>query len=425
VSRQSTRARAFYDVDGPFGLLSEPMPTPGSLASMTNILGWSPAVPVELRSALQSLTRLALRMPGLCANAGPFSQVCATALEDLQTLDAAMDEQVLGSLAESDRERAYSLMAHLAAGCTGTGGSIPLKLERACHALAKSLGRPQALSTIPQFPELVLSNWYFTEVEDGGVGTNNVHVALRFLACVDEDWYRRIHISLHARAAQLMLAIRQGQYAMGAQNDQGVIRSLQDISAWLLDCCKFLDAEFESKDSQSESLMMSRLIKFVAPNMIGDDAHAGYVWVYSMGSSVLLPALHAVLGVLPVQPRVLQFWAEMREAMPKQHQQLLRELEHRGNNMRRYCFTRFASRRIAVEKLYDLELAYNEALYALMRFCARRFRLVVRNFPDAERHSTLHDAQEEVIKRSRLHLLTMWMDVRSSWGESLSRDAKR
>jgi hypothetical protein len=285
------------------------------------------------------------------------------------------------------------------------------------------LGRPQELCTIPQFPELVLSNWYFTEGEDGGIGPNDVHIALRFLACVDEDWYRRIHISLHARAEQLMLAIRQGQHAMGAQNDQGVIRSLQDVSGWLLDCCKFLDAEFDSKDSQSEHLMMSRLIKFAAPNMSGD-ASLCWVWVYSMGSSVLLPALHAVLGVLPVQPRVLQFWAEMREAMPKEHQQLLRELEHKGNNMRRYCLTRFASRKIAVEKLYDLELAYNEALYALMRFCARRFRLVVRNFPDAERHSTLHDAQEEVIKRSRLHLLTMWMDVQSSWRESLPRDAK-
>jgi len=332
----------------------------------------------------------------------------------MHTLDAVTDEQVLNSLARSDRERAYSLMAHLAAGCTGTGGSIPPRLERYCQALAKSLGRPQASCTIPQFPELVLSNWYVTEDGDGSVGPNHVHVALRFLACVDEDWYRRIHISLHARAAQLMLAIRQGQHAMGAQSDQGVIRSLQDVTAWLLDCCKFLDAEFDSKDSQSESLMMSRLIKFVAPDM-SRDASLCWVWVYSMGSSVLLPALHAVLGVLPVQPRVLQFWAEVREAMPMEHQQLLRELEHRGNNMRRYCLTRFASRKIAAEKLYDLELAYNEALYALMRFCARRFRLVVRNFPDAERHSTLHDAQEEVIKRSRLHLLTMWMDVQSLW----------
>eukprot|EP00419_Tripos_fusus_P059359 CAMPEP_0172915512 /NCGR_PEP_ID=MMETSP1075-20121228/194449_1 /TAXON_ID=2916 /ORGANISM="Ceratium fusus, Strain PA161109" /LENGTH=40 /DNA_ID= /DNA_START= /DNA_END= /DNA_ORIENTATION= len=40
---------------------------------MTNILGWSPAVPVQFKGGLQRLTRLAMRMPGFCANDGPFA----------------------------------------------------------------------------------------------------------------------------------------------------------------------------------------------------------------------------------------------------------------------------------------------------------------------------------------------------------------
>merc|ERR1712113_642701 len=144
--------------------------------------------------------------------------------------------------------------------------------------------------------------------------------------------------------------------------------------------------------------MMSRLRKFVGTTEFVEEEENTRLWVYNMGSSVLLPALHLLLGVLRTKKsRLWDFFSVQHLIMPRSHRDLMESLGNKRNNMRRYCLIRFASPKISVERLYDLELAYNEALHALMRFCARRFRLVVRFFPDAGRQSSLHETHEEVI----------------------------
>merc|ERR1712139_742223 len=78
----------------------------------------------------------------------------------------------------------------------------------------------------------------------------------------------------------------------------------------------------------------------------------------------------------------LQQWVqEMPIHMPIPHRVFVEELQRRGGNLRQYSVKRFGAKAITVELLHDIEVAYNEALNALIRFLSRRMHLVVRFMP--------------------------------------------
>merc|ERR1712232_1424338 len=94
--------------------------------------------------------------------------------------------------------------------------------------------------------------------------------------------------------------------------------------------------------------------------------------------------------------------------MPQLHRAFLEELEKPGVSLRQYCFRRFGAKSVPVELLHDLEVAYNDALNALVRFLSRRMRLVSRFFPNfASNFGVLHSEIEAAMRRSSLRLLKM------------------
>merc|ERR1712107_622342 len=72
---------------------------------------------------------------------------------------------------------------------------------------------------------------------------------------------------------------------------------------------------------------------------------------------------------------------EVRVFMPRMHRAFLEQLERPGVSVRQYCYRRFGARSVSVEQLHTLEVAYNDAIGALLRFMGRRIHLVSRLVP--------------------------------------------
>lgn len=422
----------FWSVDGHHGLLCrEALLGPSDK-------NWLSRFPPQLHEAIVVLWDLATRLPALCAADGPFYKRCEDKAGELAALQ---DDRTLLEMSEVAREHLMTTLVHIAAGCMGARRikKAPKCIERPLQVIARSVGRPPRL----EFTELILCNWNeLPVIEEGGLETlveepNGVRngskgtsqrpaeqtqfqVAWRFLASPDEEWYRALHIMLHDEAKDVVAAIRVGQVGMREMNDQAVVGSLIKIATWLDSMCDCFDTFFEQKDSRTESVMIRRMEPYISHGVsldLGLDETA--CWVYTSGSSVLLPALHAVLGVQmcacePLSEEsarlallVRRLLEEMNVFMPRMHRTFLDELQKPGVSMRCYCFRRFGAKP-SVDVLHDLEVAYNDALNALVRFMSRRTRLVARFFPElSSAFGHLHVEVESEMRRSRLQLLKM------------------
>ena len=119
--------------------------------------------------------------------------------------------------------------------------------------------------------------------------------------------------------------------------------------------------QFDGKDSRGEVVMMQRLRPFVAEDQSEEDYA---VWVYTEGSSPLLPALHAILGLRKldgISGPLQEHWHMGRHRMPQEHRQFLDCLE-RGTSVRAYCLC--AWRQASVEKIAAMEDAFNNCIEA-------------------------------------------------------------
>jgi hypothetical protein len=276
----------------------------------------------------------------------------------------------------------------------------------------------------------MLANWTADGAEsgksEGGSGmacTNgraHLRVVLTFASSPDEAWYRAVHMVLHCEARDVVTAVRAGQAASLTQDDKGVVQSLQTMDSWMNKLCDYFDAHFDQKDSRTEGVSFRRTAKFVAQDLFDEEQTA--CWVYTMGGSVLLPMLHAILGLRPffieskvaspevqrLQGQLLSWSEEMKLFMPIPHRNFLENLEKPGVSLRQYCIKRFGNIKTSVEELHALEVAYNDALNGLVRFLSRRMHLVVRIQPDLSSAFTIfHSHLEATLRKQRLQLLKM------------------
>ncbi|CAJ1342409.1 unnamed protein product [Effrenium voratum] len=132
------------------------------------------------------------------------------------------------------------------------------------------------------------------------------------------------------------------------------------------------------------------------------------VWVYTEGSSPLLPAMHAILGLKKLDgisgPLQEHWQTQGRRCMPKNHRLFLDGLEQ-SMSVRAYCLREW--RCAPVECIAALEDSFNNCIEALLRYCSLRERLVNRMFSGTARIRQLSSEQEQVIRSGRMALLQM------------------
>jgi len=286
--------------------------------------------------------------------------------------------------------------------------------------LAELVGRPfdPNASDAPDYSELVLNNWYVLPehmdlVSDPGnpfvISRDTIHLVqpiCRFIALPDEEWYRKLHLVLEAEGGRAIAAAYESiQPAIQQRNNGVVISSLNQLASSIESLSEFQRSQFNDKDSRGEVIMMQRLRPFVSPN-VSDEEYA--VWVYTEGTSPLLPALHAILGLRKLDgisgPLQEHWQMQGRVRMPTNHREFLDALE-KGSSVRAYCLRQW--RHESVEGIAALEDAFNNCIEALLRYCSARQRLVSRMFPGVARIRSLSAEQEQVIRTGRVALLQM------------------
>jgi indoleamine 2,3-dioxygenase len=409
-----------WSVDGPRGLLAaEPM------LPLECWGAWEAAIPAELHTAIKGLLDLCMRLPSLCLQSceGVFLARCEAMKDQLAALGK---DDLLRSLSEGNRERILTLLNFISTACRANASAkkMPKCIDRPMQVLARLAGRSAQVDSVSIF----LANWAYVEDEHPHTGETNgdshprsFRIVCAFIANPDEEWYRAVHLVLHDSARDAVAAIRAGQHGMTSQDDGAVIQSLEALSEWMSKVCDYMDAHFELKDSRTEAISFRRLAKFVAQDWFDDEQTA--CWVYCGGCSVLLPMLHAVLGVdifdFPGQSdsseverlsTYLSQWSqEMKLFMPVAHRTFLENLQRPGVSLRQYCIKRFGSGKATpVDVLHGIEVAYNEALNGLVRFLSRRMHLVVRFLPEqSSSFATLHGHIEGGVRKNRLQLLKM------------------
>jgi len=399
----------------------------------------------------QALAHLAASIPTYCFScheeAGeqsfihPFVARCDARQEDLESLVApSATGPPAESLSIADLEHAWLLLCHVACAyrsmkahsdpkvvvdpaASMSGPPRPAAiakelendwLENVAKQFAEIIDRP--FHGVPEYAELVLNNWYVPGYPSNGkegeafvISRENIHLvqpACRFLALPDEEWYRKLHLVLEAEGGRAIAAAHQSiRSAMKQRNNREIVGSLFQLASDIDCLSEFQRNQFDNKDSRGEAIMMQRLRPFVSPNL-ADTEYA--VWIYTEGSSPLLPALHAILGLRKldgISGPLQEHWQQQgRVCMPANHRDFLDSLENE-QSVRAYCLREW--RHESVEGIAALEDAFNNCIEALLRYCSLRQRLVLRMFPGVAKIKNLSAEQEQVIRTGRVSLLQM------------------
>ncbi|CAJ1365100.1 unnamed protein product [Effrenium voratum] len=280
------------------------------------------------------------------------------------------------------------------------------------------VGRPW--SGTPEYCELVLNNWHVpsqalhrsaneeSESETFIISRDSIHLVhpiSRFLAIPWEEWLRKFQLVLEAEGGRAVShAHRRLTPAISRRDNATVVAALNEFAGKIESLVEFQTQQFRLKDSRGDHIIATRLRTFVAKGWSDEEVAA---WVYT-GSSPLLPAMHALLGLRKmdgIYGPLQENWQVLgRQNMPESHRQFLDALEH-SVSVRAYCLREW--RKAPVELIAALEDSFNNCIETLLRYCNLRQRLANRMFPGAGRVRQLSSWQEKVVRSGRLSLLQM------------------
>mmetsp|Transcript_106953 Transcript_106953/g.255238 ORF Transcript_106953/g.255238 Transcript_106953/m.255238 type:complete len:1036 (-) Transcript_106953:117-3224(-) len=435
----------FWDPTGPNGFVTN---------RCGNLPGWGPGFVGPLPGC-SALMELAAIIPNLCfshiysedpdspAIDHPFVLRCNAKRAELTALVSRSggEPAPVARLRFADLEHTWMLLCNVSSAyraieipgslqemsgekcpVTARSGTCPVQPKRAktedwlesiVRQVASIVGRPW--NGTPEYAELVLNNWYVSPnditSEDELFVINRqtiqqVHPVCRFLALPDEEWHRKLHILLEAEGGRAVAAAyRSLRAALPARDNDGVGAALNQLAADIDSLTEFQRDQFNQKDCRGEALMISRLRKYSYPDLQMEELA---VWIYTEGSSPLLPALHAILGLRKLDgisgPLQEHWQSQGRLCMAESHRQFLDCLES-GMSVRAYCLQVW--RYLPVETIAALEDAFNNCIEALLRYCSVRQRFVSRVLPRVGHIQTLSAKQENVIRAGRLALLQM------------------
>jgi len=419
-----------------------------------NLPGWGPGFVGPLPGC-SALMELAAIIPNLCfshiysedpespAIDHPFVLRCNAKRAELEALvsKSGGEPAPVARLRFADLEHTWMLLCNVSSAykaieipgslqemngekcpVTARSGTCPVQPKRAktedwlesiVRQVASIVGRPW--NGTPEYAELVLNNWSVSPNDSTSRDEvfvinrqtiQQVHPVCRFLALPDEEWHRKLHILLEAEGGRAVAAAyRSLRAALPARDNDGVGAALNQLAADIDSLTEFQRDQFNQKDCRGEALMISRLRKYSYPDLQMEELA---VWIYTEGSSPLLPALHAILGLRKLDgisgPLQEHWQSQGRLCMAESHRQFLGCLES-GMSVRAYCLQVW--RYLPVEAIAALEDAFNNCIEALLRYCSVRQRFVSRVLPRVGHIQTLSSKQENVIRAGRLALLQM------------------
>jgi indoleamine 2,3-dioxygenase len=197
--------------------------------------------------------------------------------------------------------------------------NLALPLTRAC----KLLDRPPILS----YDGYALYNWKRFD-PSGPIALGNIDTIQDFVHLYDEHWFILVHVEIEAIGGETLEAMRRAYLALDGGDSAGVTRALEDIADSVWRQVAVLRRIPEKMDPALYYRTFRPYIRFFENVVYEGISGEPLSFRGETGAqSSLLPAMVAFMKIPHRQTMLTDHLADMRRFMPREHRELINEIE--------------------------------------------------------------------------------------------------
>ena len=274
-----------------------------------------------LSNEFDDVEHIAKNLPKILANNQIESEVL-----NLET------EKNISNLSIDELERAMLLYSYIGHGYIWGGTSIekviPKNISKTWYKISQKLDRPPILS----YASYALNNWKLQDVNKP-FDLENIRILQNFLGGMDEDWFIMIHIAIEHEAKEILNNLK--TYYLDKNEDQSYLENA------LVSIKKINQIMNRMPEKCDPFIYYNRVRPYIfgwknnpaTPNGViyeGVEEYGGTPQLFrgeTGAQSSIVPALDALLGVIHSNDPLKEYLDEMRLYMPKEHRNLLNDLD--------------------------------------------------------------------------------------------------
>ena len=248
-------------------------------------------------------------------------------------------EKNISNLSVDELERAMLLYSYIGHGYIWGGTSIekviPKNISKTWYKISQKLDRPPILS----YASYALNNWKLQDVNKP-FDLENIRILQNFLGGIDEDWFIMIHIAIEHEAKEILNNLK--TYYLDKNEDQSYLENA------LVSIKKINQIMNRMPEKCDPFIYYNRVRPYIfgwknnpaTPNGViyeGVEEYGGTPQLFrgeTGAQSSIVPALDALLGVTHSNDPLKEYLDEMRLYMPKEHRNLLNDLDQWSENNR-------------------------------------------------------------------------------------------
>ena len=276
-------------------------------------------------------------------------------------------EKDISNLSIDELERAMLLYSYIGHGYIWGGTSIekviPKNISKTWYKISQKLDRPPILS----YASYALNNWKLQDVNKP-FDLENIRILQNFLGGMDEDWFIMIHIAIEHEAKEILNNLK--TYYLDKNEDQSYLENA------LVSIKKINQIMNRMPEKCDPFIYYNRVRPYIfgwknnpaTPNgVIYEDVeeYGGNPQLFrgeTGAQSSIVPALDALLGVTHSNDPLKEYLDEMRLYMPKEHRNLLNDLDQWSENNRSNSITEDSSVVLSDEIIKEVHAFRNKHL---------------------------------------------------------------
>ncbi len=276
-------------------------------------------------------------------------------------------EKNISNLSIDELERAMLLYSYIGHGYIWGGTSIekviPKNISKTWYKISQKLDRPPILS----YASYALNNWKLQDVNKP-FGLENIRILQNFLGGMDEDWFIMIHIAIEHEAKEILNNLK--TYYLDKSEDQSYLENA------LVSIKKINQIMNRMPEKCDPFIYYNRVRPYIfgwknnpaTPNGViyeGVEEYGGTPQLFrgeTGAQSSIVPALDALLGVTHSNDPLKEYLDEMRLYMPKEHRNLLNDLDQWSENNRSNSTTEDSSVVLSDEIINEVHAFRNKHL---------------------------------------------------------------
>ena len=276
-------------------------------------------------------------------------------------------EKDISNLSIDELERAMLLYSYIGHGYIWGGTSIekviPKNISKTWYKISQKLDRPPILS----YASYALNNWKLQDVNKP-FDLENIRILQNFLGGMDEDWFIMIHIAIEHEAKEILNNLK--TYYLDQNEDQSYLENA------LVSIKKINQIMNRMPEKCDPFIYYNRVRPYIfgwknnpaTPNGViyeGVEEYGGTPQLFrgeTGAQSSIVPALDALLGVTHSNDPLKEYLDEMRLYMPKEHRNLLNDLDQWSENNRSNSITEDSSVVLSDEIIKEVHAFRNKHL---------------------------------------------------------------